>query len=140
VAPDGYVFNGMLWPHAARFEAWDLPRDFVSLRPLNELAEKIADYSQRVTLHHLARPVRAVDGFLPAMSPTICSGVPGNGRRSPRVRDDLDSRSSAFVAMAAGSKAPPARKEPANYWFDRRHVEQFELRVQSFRTVADELA
>jgi hypothetical protein len=41
--------------------------------------------------------------------------------------------------MAAGSKAPPARKEPANYWFDRRHVEQFELRVQSFRTVEGEL-
>jgi Zn-dependent peptidase ImmA (M78 family) len=56
-----------------------------------------------------------------------------------RVRNDLDSRSSAFVAMAAGSKAPPARKEPANYWFDRRHVEQFELRVQSFRTVEGEL-
>src|SRR5262245_18253152 len=54
------------------------------------------------------------------------------------VRDDLDSRSSAFVAMAAGSKATPARKEPANYWFERRHVAQFELRVQSFRTVEGE--
>jgi hypothetical protein len=44
-----------------------LPRDFVSLRPLNELAERIAAYSERVGLHHLARPVRAVDSFLPAM-------------------------------------------------------------------------
>jgi hypothetical protein len=51
-----------------------------------------------------------------------------------RVRDDVDSRSSAFVSMAGGNKAASPRKEPANYWFDRRHVEQFEVRVQSFRT------
>ena len=56
-----------------------------------------------------------------------------------RVRDDLDARSSAFVAMAAGSKATPPRKEPANYWFDRRNVEQFDLRVQSLRTAEGEL-
>lgn len=56
-----------------------------------------------------------------------------------RIRDDLDSRSSAFVALAAGSKATAARKEPANYWFDRRHVEQFDLRVQSFRTIEGEV-
>jgi Zn-dependent peptidase ImmA (M78 family) len=56
-----------------------------------------------------------------------------------RVRDDLDSRSSAFVAMTSGSKATAARKEPANYWFDRRHVEQFDLWVQSFRTVEGEV-
>jgi Zn-dependent peptidase ImmA (M78 family) len=55
------------------------------------------------------------------------------------VRDDLDSRSSAFIAMAGGNKATAARKEPANYWFDRRHVEQFGLRVQSFRTVEGEV-
>ena len=51
-----------------------------------------------------------------------------------RVRDDVDSRSSAFVSMVGGNKAASPRKEPANYWFDRRHVEQFEVRVQSFRT------
>jgi len=56
-----------------------------------------------------------------------------------RVRDDLDSRSSAFIAMASGRKATVARKEPANYWFDRRHVDQFELRVQSFRTAEGEV-
>ena len=56
-----------------------------------------------------------------------------------RVRDDLDSRSSAFIAMTSGSKVTVARKEPANYWFDRRHVEQFDLRVQSFRTVEGEV-
>jgi hypothetical protein len=56
-----------------------------------------------------------------------------------RVRDDLDVRSSAFVAMAAGSRATSPRKEPANYWFDRRHVEQFDLRVQSLRTAEGEV-
>ncbi len=56
-----------------------------------------------------------------------------------RVRDDLDSRSSAFIAMATGSKASAVRKEPANYWFDRRHVEQFDVRVQSFRTIEGEV-
>jgi IrrE N-terminal-like domain len=56
-----------------------------------------------------------------------------------RVRDDLDSRSAAFSAMAGGGKATASRKEPASYWFDRRHVEQFELRVQSFRTIEGEV-
>jgi hypothetical protein len=41
--------------------------------------------------------------------------------------------------MAGGTKATSARKEPANYWFDRRHVEQFDVRVQSFRTVEGEV-
>lgn len=56
-----------------------------------------------------------------------------------RVRDDVDSRSSAFISMVGGNKAAAARKEPANYWFDRRHVEQFDLRVQSFQTVEGEV-
>lgn len=56
-----------------------------------------------------------------------------------RIRDDLDSRSSAFIAMAGDSKTTATRKEPANYWFDRRHVEQFDLRVQSFRTSEGEV-
>jgi len=56
-----------------------------------------------------------------------------------RVRDDLDPRSAAFSAMAGGSKATAARKEPASYWFDRRHVEEFDLRVQSFRTTEGEV-
>jgi hypothetical protein len=55
-----------------------------------------------------------------------------------RVRDDVDSRSSAFISMVGGNKATAARKEPANYWFDRRHVDQFDVRVQSFRTVEGE--
>jgi len=55
------------------------------------------------------------------------------------VRDDLDSRSSAFISMVAGCKATKLRKEPANYWFDRRHVEQFDVRVQSFRTIDGEV-
>ena len=42
-------------------------------------------------------------------------------------------------AMAGGSKATADRKEPAGYWFDRRHVEQFDLRVQSFRTTEGEV-
>lgn len=56
-----------------------------------------------------------------------------------RVRDDIDARSSAFVSMIGGNKASAVRKEPANYWFDRRHVEQFDVRVQSFRTVEGEV-
>jgi hypothetical protein len=56
-----------------------------------------------------------------------------------RARDDVDSRSSAFISMADGTKATSARKEPANYWFDRRHVEQFDVRVQSFRTVVGDV-
>jgi hypothetical protein len=91
VAADGYANNGMLWPRGARFESWDLPRDFVSLRPLDELAERIAAYSERVGLHHLARPVRAVDGFLPAMlrvgnqwTGPYCAEVEG----MPRYDDD----------------------------------------------------
>lgn len=56
-----------------------------------------------------------------------------------RVRDDVDSRSSAFISMVGGNKAAAARKEPANYWFDRRHVEQFEVRVQSFRATEGEV-
>ena len=56
-----------------------------------------------------------------------------------RVRDDVDARSSAFVSMAGGSKTSGVRKEPANYWFERRHVEQFDVKVQSFRTVEGEI-
>jgi hypothetical protein len=32
-----------------------------------------------------------------------------------------------------------AKKEPANYWFDRRHVEQFDVRVQSLQTAEGEV-
>lgn len=52
-----------------------------------------------------------------------------------RVRDDLDPRSSAYVALdAAAGRIERARREPASYWFDRRHIEQFDLQVQSART------
>lgn len=56
-----------------------------------------------------------------------------------RVRDDVDARSSSFVSMLGGNRASAAQKEPANYWFDRRHVEQFDLRVQSLRTIEGEV-
>jgi Zn-dependent peptidase ImmA (M78 family) len=55
-----------------------------------------------------------------------------------RVRDDVDHRSSAFISMVSGNKAANPRKEPANYWFDRRHVEQFDVKVQSLRTAEGE--
>ena len=58
---------------------------------------------------------------------------------SPAQMYDIDARSSAFVSMIGGNKAFAVRKEPANYWFDRRHVEQFDVRVQSFRTVEGEV-
>ena len=56
-----------------------------------------------------------------------------------RVRDDVDARSLAFVSMVGGSKMSTTHKEPANYWFDRRHIERFDVRVQSFRTVEGEV-
>jgi len=62
--------------------------------------------------------------------PTITAG-------RMRVRDDVDARSSAFLSIIGG-KASPARKEPANYWFERRHIEQFDVKVQSFRTTEGE--
>lgn len=55
-----------------------------------------------------------------------------------RVRDDIDLRSSAAVSLAGANKIGPARKEPANYWFDRRHIEQFDVRVQSVLTAEGE--
>ena len=56
-----------------------------------------------------------------------------------RIRDDIDARSSAFISMVGGNKPSALRKEPANYWFDRRHVEQFDVIVQSFRTAEGEV-
>jgi Zn-dependent peptidase ImmA (M78 family) len=56
-----------------------------------------------------------------------------------RVRDDVDARSMVFAAMTGGNKAPKARKEPAHYWFDRRHIERFDVKVQSFRTLEGEV-
>lgn len=56
-----------------------------------------------------------------------------------RVRDDVDARSSAFASMLGGNRAGPAKVEPANYWFDRRHVEQFDVRIQSVRTIDGEV-
>jgi hypothetical protein len=56
-----------------------------------------------------------------------------------RVQDDVDAGSSAFVAMMGGNRASAARKEPANYWFDWRHFEQFDASVQSFRTLEREV-
>jgi hypothetical protein len=41
--------------------------------------------------------------------------------------------------LFSGNRVSAARKEPANYWFDRRHIEQFDLRVQSVRTVEGEV-
>ncbi|MGY3404135.1 hypothetical protein ACVWZV_000248 [Bradyrhizobium sp. GM5.1] len=59
---------------------------------------------------------------------------PSIGAGTLKVRPDIDLRSSATVSLAGSNKIGPARKEPANYWFDRRHVEQFDVRVQSIRT------
>jgi hypothetical protein len=39
-----------------------------------------------------------------------------------RIRDDIDVRSSGFVAAVAGKRMGSAKTEPANYWFDRRHA------------------
>lgn len=56
-----------------------------------------------------------------------------------RVRDDVDSRSSAFLALLSPGRLGPAKKEPAGYWFDRRHSDQFELNVQTMNTAEGEV-
>jgi hypothetical protein len=56
-----------------------------------------------------------------------------------RVRDDLDPRATAFTSLLGGETVGPAKKQPADYWFDRRHVAQFDVRVQSLRTVDGEV-
>jgi hypothetical protein len=56
-----------------------------------------------------------------------------------RVRDDVDARSSAFASMLGGNRSGPVKVEAANYWFDRRHVEQFNVRIQSVRTIDGEV-
>lgn len=55
-----------------------------------------------------------------------------------RVRDDIDSRSTAFRTLAAEGKLAPPRKEPASYWFERRHIEQFDVQAHSMTTVEGE--
>jgi hypothetical protein len=63
---------------------------------------------------------------------------PSLGAGTLRVREDIDLRSSATVSLAGANRIGAAKKEPANYWFDRRHVEQFDVRVQSVRTAEGE--
>jgi len=58
--------------------------------------------------------------------------------RSLRTRNDIDLRSSATVAVAGVNRIGAAKKEPASFWFDRRHIEQFDVRVQSVRTAEGE--
>ncbi len=54
------------------------------------------------------------------------------------VRSDVDPRSTAFRMLSAEGKLVPPRKEPASYWFERRHIEQFDIRAQSMTTVEGE--
>jgi hypothetical protein len=63
---------------------------------------------------------------------------PSIGASALRIRQDIDLRSSAVTALAGVKRVGVAKKEPANYWFDRRHIEQFEVRVQSVRTAEGE--
>lgn len=54
------------------------------------------------------------------------------------VRDDIDVRSSAFARMVGNERLGPARREPAGHWLDRRHIDQFELLVQTAKTAEGE--
>ncbi|MCA0200478.1 MAG: ImmA/IrrE family metallo-endopeptidase [Proteobacteria bacterium] len=54
------------------------------------------------------------------------------------VREDIDIRSSALSRALSQGRVGPSKKEPAGYWFDRRHVDQFDVRVQSCRTIEGE--
>jgi hypothetical protein len=42
------------------------------------------------------------------------------------------------VSLAGVNRVGPIKKEPASYWFDRRHIAQFDVRVQSVRTIEGE--
>jgi len=64
---------------------------------------------------------------------------PALGAGGLRVREDLDARASVFSAVLTADRVERTKKEPANYWFDRRHVEQFDVQVQSMRTVEGEI-
>ena len=94
--------------------------------------------------HHRHRNPRYEDDETTAHSRAhiICSAAPGSGRPSPQdewsIRDDLDRGRRHSLPWPAAARRPPG-VEPANYWFDRRHVEQFDLRVQSFRTIEGEV-
>lgn len=54
------------------------------------------------------------------------------------VRSDIDPRSSAVYTAGGVGKLAPPKKEPAGYWFDRRHIEQFDVTVQNMRTTEGE--
>lgn len=55
------------------------------------------------------------------------------------IRGDIDSRSSAFAVLAGSQNMTNVRREPAGYWFDRRHIDRFDIQVQSMRTIEGEV-
>lgn len=55
------------------------------------------------------------------------------------VRSDIDARSSALFAMSGIGKLGPPKKEPAGYWFDRRHIDQFDVHIQNMQTTEGEV-
>jgi hypothetical protein len=63
---------------------------------------------------------------------------PGITVRGLKIRHDIDLRSSVSVSLAGVNRVGPAKKEAASYWFDRRHIEQFDVKVQSVRTIEGE--
>jgi uncharacterized protein DUF955 len=63
---------------------------------------------------------------------------PGITVRGLRVRNDIDPRSSVSLSLAGVNRVGPVKKESASYWFDRRHIEQFDVKVQSVRTIEGE--
>jgi hypothetical protein len=42
------------------------------------------------------------------------------------------------VSLAGVNRVGAVKKELASYWFDRRHIEQFDIKVQSVRTIEGE--
>ena len=64
---------------------------------------------------------------------------PSVGAGQLRVREDIDPRSSACLPSGKAGRLGSIKKEPAHYWFDRRHVEQFNLKVQTIETLEGEL-
>ncbi|NNE40171.1 MAG: ImmA/IrrE family metallo-endopeptidase [Marinicaulis sp.] len=107
---------------------------------LNQLIELAGSFSASVT----ATAIRAVRL---TRNPVILIAHNFFGRRwqwpsitahGLRVRDDIDARSSAFGQLAAPGKLAPPRKEPASYWFERRHIERFDVDAQSMTTVEGE--
>lgn len=106
-----------------------------------ELIQKIADLFTASITASAIRVLRMT------RAPVILVALDMYGRRWQwpsmsvgrlKVRDDIDPRSTSFATIPQPGRKPNMKKEPAHYWFDRRHIEQFDVSVQTMRTIDGE--